>query len=357
MSTKHILVRPGLLVVMLLSLNIFCSWAGTPENIKKKEINKSFNVSKSDLLLVDNRYGNITITHGNKNEVAIQVLIEVKADNESVAQSYLDRIQVEIDKTGNTVSAITSLKEQNNNGNNIRFTINYYIRIPSTLPIDLSQKYGNINLPDKHEGRSNLNVKYGNIHAGSFTDVLNLEAKYGNVTLNNVAHANLDLGYCGNVSINNGSTLNIDSKYSNMEIKNIHSINLENKYGNMKIESVSIANLGIKYSQTTIGNLKESLSVSELSYSTLTVKEVSANFTKINADARYGNLNLHIPANASFNVSAADMKYGNYDIKGFNITRSSVEEKVNHRSEINGGGNRSIHFEGNNYSNLQIKAL
>ena len=55
-------LRAGLLMLLVL----FCSvsgWAAKQESIKKKEINKSFNVGKNDILQVDNRYGNITVTH------------------------------------------------------------------------------------------------------------------------------------------------------------------------------------------------------------------------------------------------------------------------------------------------------
>lgn len=57
---KQSLLRPCLLMLLVL----FCSvpgWGSKQESIKKKEINKSFNVGKSDILQVDNRYGNITV--------------------------------------------------------------------------------------------------------------------------------------------------------------------------------------------------------------------------------------------------------------------------------------------------------
>ena len=63
-------LRAGLLMLLVL----FCSvsgWAAKQESIKKKEINKSFNVGKNDILQVDNRYGNITVTHWSKSEVSI----------------------------------------------------------------------------------------------------------------------------------------------------------------------------------------------------------------------------------------------------------------------------------------------
>ena len=229
--------------------------------------------------------------------------------------------------------------------------------MPSKLSINLSQKYGNINLPDKNEGKSTIQVKYGNLNAGSFTQPLNLEAKYGNVDINNVTKANLDLGYCGNVSVGDAEQMNADNKYSNMNIKKCGQINLENKYGNIKIESLDKGYMEIKYSEAMIGSVKDELDIDELAYSTLTIKELSANFKQVNVDARYGNLNISVPAKASFKIAAENMKYANRHVSGFNITNSSTEDKVNHYYEINGGNKGRINFDGNNYSNINVKAL
>ncbi len=43
------------------------------EKIKKKEISQSYSVSAGDRLQVENRYGNITVTHWNQNTVAISL--------------------------------------------------------------------------------------------------------------------------------------------------------------------------------------------------------------------------------------------------------------------------------------------
>lgn len=358
MNTKQTKSRSILLLAILLITSTVISWAEKPESIKKKEISKSFNVSLSDLLMTDNRYGNTTITHWNKNEVAIRVEIEAKAETEERAQATIDRIQIELKKTGNTVSAVTSLKQQNwNGGNNERFTINYYISMPSKLTIDLSQKYGNINLPDKNEGKSKIQVKYGNLNAGSFTETLDLEAKYGNVDINNVVKAYMDLGYCGNVSIGNAALLDTDNKYSNMNVKKCTQIIMENKYGNVHIESIDKGDIGIKYSEATIGSVKDELIVGELAYSTLTIKELSSNFKKLDVDARYSTLNVNVPSKTSFKISAENLKYGSRNVSGFNITNSSTQDKVNHYYEINGANKGHIYFDGNNYSNINVKAL
>ena len=64
-NSLRILSHTGLLLL----LTFMCTYpvrAAQFESIKKKEINKNFSVGKNDLLQVDNRYGNITISSCNK---------------------------------------------------------------------------------------------------------------------------------------------------------------------------------------------------------------------------------------------------------------------------------------------------
>ena len=285
-------------------LVLFCSvpgWGSKQESIKKKEINKSFNVGKNDILQVDNRYGNITVTHWSKSEVSI-------------------RVDIRMEKMGNTVSAVTSLRSQNGNGgSNESFTINYYVNMPSELTCDLTQKYGNIIMPENNKGKCDLHVKYGNLNGGNFTGPLSIDVQYGNMDISDVDNATLDLAYCG---------------------------------------------------KSSIRELKQGITVDELSYSTLTIKDLASNFDKVNVDARYGNLNIYIDVNASFRVVANNMKYGNCKVQGgFSIQRRNQDEnsvgfdsrddqrnKNNYTLDVNNGKNGRINFEGNSYSNIKVMA-
>jgi hypothetical protein len=341
-------------------LSVPAVWAETWENVKKKEFNQTFNVDANGRLQIENRYGNITITHWNKNEVAIQVIVESKANSESSAQRGLDRVTIELKQSGNMVYGLTSLKSQNgwnNSGDNNRININYHISMPATFAANLSQKYGNINLPEKNQGECTLEVKYGNITAGSFTAPLRIEAGYSNVKLEDVKSLHLNVSYCGNVSINNGEAMTIDSKYSNLNMKNVSQLSMDKKYGNLQVQNVDKMSIDVKYSECTVEQIKDELN-SSLSYSTLTVKELSPGFSRVRAEARYGNLNLSISSKESFKVDARNIKYGNADVKGFNITSTNVENKVDYYYQINGAsGSSTINFDGNSYSNIRINAL
>ena len=346
--------RSGLLLLFVL-LCCLPAWADKAESIKKKEFSKTFPASKSDLMEADNRFGNITVTYWSKNEVSIRVVVEAKARNDERAQAYIDRVDIDMRKAGNVISAVTNLKSQNtNNGSNESFSINYYINMPAGISCDLSQKYGNINMPEENTGKCTLQTKYGNVKGGNFSGALEVEVQYGNVDIVDIKGGDFDLSY-GNAKINNATSAYIDSKYSNVSIRQINKLDMDIKYGNFEIDNLDKGSIEVKYSQGNIRYLKDQLSLDALSYSTVNIKDVSAKFTSIDADSHYGNLNINIPTDASFRVLAEDMKYGDYDIKGFKVTRSHVDEKVHHTTEVNGGRNGKINFSGNNYGNLKIR--
>lgn len=345
------------LLTLLLLVSSLSAFGKPQENIKKKQINQSYNVSQSDKLQVDNRFGNITITHWNKNEVAIRIEIESKASSQQRAQECLDRIQIETKKEGGIVSAITTLKEKNGNTNNESMTINYYIQMPAKLASELSQKYGNINLPSDNNGKTDIHVKYGNLNAGNFIANIMIEAKYGNIEVGNLQNAQFDLGYVGNAKINNVKELKVDTKYSNLKINTAENVSMEMKYGNLTVEHINQLKMEVKYSDIKIGALKQSLSVSELSYSNLEIDNLSSSFTRLDVQSHYGNLDVRLPAKSSFKVLADDMKYGNCSVEGFKITSKNFDDDDKSYSyEINGGGQRTIYFGGNKYGNLKVRA-
>ncbi|MCC8095502.1 MAG: hypothetical protein LIP05_09165 [Tannerellaceae bacterium] len=152
MSTTFNKILSYLIVCLTLFYGISEIKAESLASTKRKEINKFFPVNSNDLLKVENRFGNITISHWNKQEVGIQVIIETQAANDQRAQQELDRIEIQTYKSGNIISAITQLKNSRSNHNS-KITIDYFITLPAGVSIDLDQQYGNINYLRKMKER------------------------------------------------------------------------------------------------------------------------------------------------------------------------------------------------------------
>lgn len=350
-TKKEILGFLTLLFVFNLSVLVK---AETSEFVKTKKINKTFSVSRNSLLYVDNRFGNITVSHWNKSEAAIRVEIESVASREQQAQESLDRLKIDLRKDGAKVVAITSWENLKQDGRkNQRLTVNYYISIPATMKLELIQKYGNIALPDKNEGESNITVRYGNVRAGSFTKELHLDAKYSNVTVRDMANASLVLGYCGDVEVGNAKKMIVDSKYSTLKIGNADELELEKKYGNLKTGTVKKADMDVKYSDVTIDRLQEELVAESLNYGTLKIRNLDAGFKLVDVNSRYGTLDIRVSPKAAFRIEAEQLG-GNLSIRDLKETKHDVEDKTDHFIEINGGGSGKIRFNGNRYSNLKL---
>ena len=327
------------------------------EAVKTKTVNQTFKVNKEDELAIENRYGEITITHWNRNEVEIKVEIESRAANEQTAQATLDRISIETQQVGNKVSAKTRFansKQQNNQ--NISYNIRYFVQMPAQLKAALSQKYGNINLPNKDNHEMAIAVKYGNLKGGDFVGNLALEAKYSNVALGNLKNADMELGYAGDVKIGDANRLQIEMKYSQIEMRKVKTLQMESKYSNFKIEEMDDAEIEAKYGDGSINRLKNSLKMEDFDYSNLKVKQVDKQFKEINVEARYSNVKLAIPASASFKVAADGLKYGSCKLSGFKLSEDEIGSD-SHRCTVNGGKQGLIRFNGNGYSNLKVNSL
>jgi hypothetical protein len=350
-NSLRILSHTGLLLL----LTFMCTYpirAAQFESIKKKEINKNFSVGKNDLLQVDNRYGNITISSWNKKEVAIRVEIEAKAHSDQKAQAILDRIHIQLEKSGGTVSAITSIAPDNSDGSEQSFTINYSINMPAELSCHLTQKYGNIHMPENNKGKCDLHAKYGNIHGGTFNAPLNIDIKYGNLEIANTT-----------------DELTIVCKYGNLTMEKVSEMDTDIKYGNIQIEELGNGVIKQKYGNSTIQKVKKGIAINELGYSKFHINELASDFTQISAEARYSTLNIKTDKKSSFKVKAGNMKYGNCKIKGFNVSLQSQKldtsdfdskkikkDNTDYDLLVNGGKGGRILFNGNKYSNLYITA-
>lgn len=327
---------------------------------RKKSFTKSYNVNASDKLQVDNKYGSITITHWNRDEVAIQVDIEVSAGAERKADDLIDRITIATRKEHGVVSATTNIQTSKGgfSGGHTSMDIKYHIQMPARLAAELEQKYGNIHLPESNPGPLDITVKYGQLSAGDITAPAEIELRYSNLEAGTLKGTELDISYAGSVRIKAADRVTIDSKYSTLSIDKADQLRMEVKYGSFRIEQGADLDLEIGYSKGEIESLDKQLKVDGLSYSNLTIEKLSPRFTGIAVEAHYGNLSVNAPAKASFRIVAENMRYGDCSVKNLNDTKSSFEEdNYTHTYEINGGKQPVIHFDGGGYGNLRVRGV
>jgi hypothetical protein len=252
---------------------------------KKKNITQVYDLSSSDRVSINNKFGNIKINSWNDSKIKVEIEIVVNAKTEAKASQILDGITVNYGKEGGLVSfktRIDSDKSGNNNstvnhsdcescdedkkgkgykyGNgNMGMKINYNVYMPTSNNIKLYNEFGNIALQD-YSGAIDLHNKFGNLVAENITSTDNeifiefgnaeiksisnpdLVVKFGNCDLASIkGNGSLKYEFCGDVNITldkNVGDLKVKNSYSNIELTLNENTNatfdVKSSYGEVK---------------------------------------------------------------------------------------------------------------------------
>ena len=87
------------------------------EFVKTKSVNKTYTVSGTDKLSIANSFGTVELHTWNKNEIKVDVSIEVSSNKEAFAQKLIDGITVSNNQGGDGISFKTSINGSNNSKN------------------------------------------------------------------------------------------------------------------------------------------------------------------------------------------------------------------------------------------------
>lgn len=357
MQATHFYKQAVYLWVFLWSAT-FSLWAGNLDASGKKQITKVYPANSHTTVRADNRFGNITVEHWDRNEVEFRILIESKARKEKTAQSNLNKVSISFSQAGNMVEASTSMENLNQRDEE-RVTVDYTILVPSFVKLDLEQQFGNISLPESHDGECALKVKFGNIAGGVFTKPLSVESQFSNVTLGDMEKVELELKHCGKVTIGNAGYADIDCQFSTFKAGSLAKVNLDEKHSKVSIKECGDITMSVQHSDIELGRLSRSVDVESLAHSTLEIKDLRPGFSHIKGSASFGTVKIQTPVTNSFDFSLKST-FGSIKIgSGFNMLRQADIERNNKkemRGKINNGSKSLIDFTGS-YTNISIQAL
>jgi hypothetical protein len=240
-----------LLSSVALLLGVTDAGAQTPTPKKKYEfahertISQSYPASSSDKLDIENQFGSVVIKTWSRNEVKVDVKIEVSSNVKEAADNLFQNIDVEHEKSGNRIQFKTELNKKDEKGfkgkHSNTMSIDYEISMPVNLALDVENKFGKTTLPDL-QGKVNVKQEFGNLYTGKLSQPGSIEVKFGGVVIESAVNgkyefgyasgeatikdlsgnADIDIQFCksGNVVINaaNVDKLRVDAQYSDVAI-------------------------------------------------------------------------------------------------------------------------------------------
>ena len=282
---------------LLLLILLVASFQLHAERISKR-IYKSFPISQVSKLELSNKYGNIQIDDNRKDSVVIDVIVWVDGTG-SRSQKVLDNIEVNINSTGNTVSASTEFRNEFNY-NNQNFSIDYHVSVPADRDLNVSQKYGSVNM-NNLTGKGNFEIKYGDIRAKNLlSPQLSMDIAYSKASVDATKSLNLTIRY-SKFSSDKGDNLTIDSRYSALVLGDCNDVNLDSKYDDFRFKTINSLTTNSMYTGYKIDKLLSSLVLNN-GYGDFSVGSVAANFKSIKVSSRYASVKLGIEPGASYKL-------------------------------------------------------
>src|SRR5690606_33892413 len=225
------------------------------KHTKEKKIERSFDVNKSALLKIENRFGNVDITTWNQNKIEITVIVTTNGNNEQEVQRRLDEITVEFSGTKTEVTALTKIGSSRsswsifgNRSGNVNMKINYSVKMPAANSLDLRNDYGAINL-NKITSDTKITCNYGTFILGELmgsSNILNFDYSTS-ATIGKVKNININADYSEFV-INEGDNVSFKGNYTRSEFKEIKSsLEFEGSYGRLTVGNAKNFNGKTRY--------------------------------------------------------------------------------------------------------------
>jgi hypothetical protein len=277
----------------------------------KKEFHREMVPGDNSTLTVINKFGAVVTETWDQNNVVIDVTVKVENPSAEKARKLLDMITVNFTEEGGNLKAETVFNDDfssiNWKGTNNNFSINYNIRMPAHVNLDVTNKYGNVVL-DEHNGQTLVNVKYGDLTANKLTrgnvkPLNTLIVAYGKATVYELGWAEINARYVGMFSVEKAKALLIDSKYSKVSVGEASSIVTDSKYDGYSIGTVNnIVAMG-GYTDFNFKKVNKKLDV-ETKYGNLSVEMVPAGFEKLSVKAGYCGVKLAIDPSACYRLDA-----------------------------------------------------
>ncbi|MFZ2286573.1 MAG: hypothetical protein WAV93_06270 [Bacteroidales bacterium] len=286
----------------------------------KKDFQREMVPTDNSTLKVINKFGAVVTETWDQNRIVVNVTVKVEHPSADRARKLLDMITVKFTEEGGNLTAETVFSSDFSSiswkGSNHSFSINYNIKMPARVNLDISNRYGNT-VVDEVSGLTHLEVKYGDLTVGKLSrgnvkPINSLAVAYGKATVDELGWAEINARYCGMFSVRRATALLVDSRYSKISVEEVSSLVADSKYDGYIVTNANNIVLMGGYTDLNFKKVNRKLEV-ETKYGNLAVERVPAGFEKITVKAGYCAVRLGIDPAACYMLEATT-SYGSLKV-------------------------------------------
>lgn len=294
-----------------------------------RKYHQDFSCNNNNKLVIENKYGQVNIQNWKNDAVSVDVVVSAETGNKEKADKILDKIKIRFSTADNLLKAITTIDGE---FGKINFSIDYTVKMPVYLSLDISNKFGNV-IIEEADNLVNLNVEYGDLNAKKLLyneskPMSEIRLSYSNGTIGQCNWAKVILKY-SDMKVITAKALVLVSRFSQFNQENGNSLICDSKYDTYELGAITNFVFSGEFTNSKIKKLGKKADI-DMKYGSLDVNEVTTGFESIDIKNRFGSIDCIIPENASYRVNAV-MKYCDLDLresKNLNVTNSGSRKTI-----------------------------
>jgi hypothetical protein len=279
---------------------------------ESQKILRTFPAGPETRLDLSNKYGTIQIIPWQKDSVNIAIDLYVESSSASKLEKLKKSVDFEFTDTkyyiiANTVfggksgSFFSDLKDLGGtiipSKNEVK--IDYVVNVPSDMNMNITNKYGDIYIDDM-KGSVSVNLSNGDIKANSLLGETNISLNFGNGIINELANAKLNISYA-DIEIQSAGQLKFESKSSKIRIREVDIIRTVSKRDKYTISSINNLFGESWFTDFWLYKLNEEINFNP-KYGALKIDSVADNFSIININTEYTDLNFVFNRTAAYQL-------------------------------------------------------
>ncbi|TYA74160.1 DUF4097 domain-containing protein [Seonamhaeicola marinus] len=282
------------------------------QNKVSKEIKETARLSNNGQLFIENKYGDVFIDGWTRETIEITVEIEAKGRNLEKAKELLNRINPEIETSGNVVMVKSHISEREQgffsryikkvdafNAEKTNTNINYRIYLPKRAEIEVINKYGDVVITN-WEGTLKADVEHGDLRITDAISNANISIKYGHLKASSLSNVSIN-AKSGTLTIDASDRMKLESDGSEIRFEDIKNLELYSNKDNIDVTKVGKISGDIKYSTVALDSLVSKANL-ELHLAELRVRQCSEVPT-LNINQNTSEVYVNI-ANSNFDFTA-----------------------------------------------------
>jgi DUF4097 and DUF4098 domain-containing protein YvlB len=324
-----------------------------------RDFQKTVPLASGQSFQIENKFGEVRIHGESTREVKISATIRVQANSHEEAETYAQKVQIEVQQAGDGVHVRTIYPEDEKRwfhlGKNTSYSVNYDVAMPSDAPLfirnsfgsvttnnirgrsDIENSHGSLMVHDIGPARLNnsfgsieltgasgdtfINDNNGSVEASDVKGALELRNRFGSITARQIQGAVTIAGGNGAVTLNDAGSANITTSFGSAEVRNIRGdLTLHDNNGNVDISTVNgAATISNSFGNVNFMDIKGRM---ECTTNNGRVKGTSVGGSSLTIRNSFGNIELENIA-GTLDAETSNGKVSVHDARGSVTLRTS----------------------------------